>query len=181
MGSPDNLAAALHIIESFGLPFRLRLNCSKFLLYIPESQDILSSPLPPEIPITRHGFSLLGFPVGPPEYYEEVFQTKLAKLQTTLDAVHEMGDSQMEATLLCSCLALPKVTFVLRACPPCHIANSTKAFDATIHHTLENIIGGWWPPFRIVRGGGGGEKLASLVIRAALTCEALLSMHQLLT
>ena len=56
--------------------------------------------------------------------------------------LRDMEDSQLETTLLRSCLALPKVSYVLRTCPPSHIARATMDFDATIMESLESILGG---------------------------------------
>ncbi len=131
MGSPDNLAAALHIIESLG-PSRITPQLEQIPPLHPRisGRPILSTLLKSP-PLAGFFFSFLGCPVGPPDYCEVVFQVRLAKLQTTLDAVHDMGDSQLETTLLRSCLALPKAAFILRVCPPsCHVANTTRAFDA---------------------------------------------------
>jgi len=75
------------------------------------------SPLPPYIPITRRGFTLLGCWIGLPEFCEEEFSWRIAKVRTSLNAVHDLKYSQLETTLLCSCLALPKVAFVFWACP----------------------------------------------------------------
>ena len=142
MGSPEELTAALSIIESVGPTMGLHLNRSKSLLFIPEEANALLSSLPAEIPTTRHGFSLLGCPVGPPDYCEEVFQARLEKLKASLDVLLDMGDSQLETTLLRSCLALPKVAFVLRACPPSHVSRTAKDFDIVIRQSLERIVGG---------------------------------------
>ena len=142
MGSPDDLAAALDIVEKEGPSLGLHLNRSKSLLYIPKEEDESLSPLPSDIPTTRDGFTLLGCPIGPPSYCEGVFQTRLERVKTSLGHLRDMADAQLEMTLLRSCLALPKVSFVLRACPPSHIHHSTNLFDATIRHTLEDIVGG---------------------------------------
>ena len=53
-----------------------------------------------------------------------------------------MGDTQLESTLLCSCLALPNVSFVFRACPPSHLYHFSSEFDISMRRTLESIIGG---------------------------------------
>ena len=142
MGSPEDLAAALRIVEREGPPLGLHLNRSKSLLYIPRDADPAQSVLPSDIPTTRRGFTLLGCPIGPPDYCEEVFGARLSKLKQSLGALHGIGDSQVECTLLRSCLALPKVSFILRACPPSHIQRTAAEFDSTIHCTLETIIGG---------------------------------------
>ena len=129
-------------MEKEGPSLGLHLNRSKSLLYIPKEEDESLSPLPSDIPTTWDGFTLLGCPIGPPSYCEGVFQTRLERVKTSLGHLRDMADAQMEMTLLRSCLALPKVSFVLRACPPSHIHHSTNLFDATIHHTLEDIVGG---------------------------------------
>lgn len=49
---------------------------------------------------------------------------RVKKVQEVLDMLPDMKDSQMEATLICSCLALPKVAFILRTTPPSHIAEA---------------------------------------------------------
>ena len=123
-GSPGDLAAALHIIERDGPSVGLYLNRAKSLLFIPEEADASLSPLPPDIPITRGGCMLLGCPVGPPSYCEEVFRRRVAKVKFSLGILRDIGDSQLEFTLLRSCLALPKVSFILRTCPPSHISLS---------------------------------------------------------
>ncbi len=142
MGSPEDLAAALHIVEREGPPLGLHLNRSKSLLYIPEDAVQARSVLPTDIPTTRRGFSLLGCPIGPPDYCEEVFGARLLKLKESLGALHSVGDCQVECTLLRSCLALPKVSFILRACPPSHIQRTAAEFDRAIRCTLETIVGG---------------------------------------
>ena len=100
MGSPEDLATAVRIVESEGPPLGLHLNRNKSLLFIPLEADPALSPLPPDIPITRNGFTLLGCPIGPPDYCEEVFQARLSKVKVSLGALHGMGDAQLESTLL---------------------------------------------------------------------------------
>ncbi len=73
------------------------------------------NPLPQTIPVVREGFSLLGCPVGPPDFCEATFQTRVDKIKLSLGLLHTLEDSQAQTTLLRSCLALPKVVSVLRA------------------------------------------------------------------
>ena len=70
MGSPRDLAAALDIVEKEGPSLGLHLNRGKSLLFIPEEEDVSISTLPPEIPVAREGFTLLGCPIGPPSFCE---------------------------------------------------------------------------------------------------------------
>ena len=71
-GSPKDLATALGIVEQEGPTRGLNLNRAKSLLYIADDADFTNNPLPPDIPITRTGFSLLGCPIGPPSFCEKV-------------------------------------------------------------------------------------------------------------
>ena len=48
----------------------------------------------------------------------------------------------METTLLCSCLAFPKVAFALRSSPPSYIKGATEVFDLTMREALSELAGG---------------------------------------
>ena len=61
-------------------------------------------------------------------------------MRLSLEALQDMGDSQI--TLLHSCLALPKVSFVLRTFPLSHICDTVQEFDQSIRNALEAILGG---------------------------------------
>ena len=141
VGPPSGLAAALNIVESDGPPRGLHLNRGKSLLFLPSGADAADSPLPSDIPVTRDGFSLLGCPVGPAAYCERVLQSRVTKIEESLNAIHDLGDSQLELTLLRSCLALPKLSYILRTVQPDHIRQAASAFDAAIRTTLQSILG----------------------------------------
>ena len=83
------------------------MNRNKSLLFIPISADALTSLLPDDIPITRKGFTLLGCPIGPPAYCDAVLQGRVDKMKGTLSVLHDMGEFQVETTLLRTCLAMP--------------------------------------------------------------------------
>ena len=174
VGSPEDLAAALHIVERDGPSLCLHLNHSKPLLFIPEEVVASNSPLPSDIPITPRGFCLLECrPIGPPGYCEEVFTDRIAKVRVSLVALRDMGDSQLETTLLRSCLALPKVSFVLHACPPTHICQESTDFDHTLREALESIVDGLLSDWSWLKGtlpsslGGLNLRNASLHAPAA--------------
>ena len=139
MGSPEDLAAALNIVEAEGPALGLYLNRSKSLLFIPLEEDPAVSSLPSEIPITRQGFTLLGCPTGPPSFCEASLLHQVEKIKVALG---RLGDSQLETTLLQSCLSLPKLSFTLRTCPPRHICQASSEFDQAVRECLENIVGG---------------------------------------
>ena len=127
--SATDLHAALTIIEEDGPTRGLHLNRSKSLLHIPTGAPSDTNTLPADIPIVRGGFDLLGSPIGPSSYCEGTVLNRVKKVQEVLARLPDLQDSQMETTLLLSCLALPKVAFALRTCPPSNIKEATTAFD----------------------------------------------------
>ena len=142
VGPPEGLSAALDIIERDGPPLGLHLNRAKSLLFVPSQCDSSQSSLPPDIPVTSGGFCLLGCPIGPPSYCEEIVQARITRIWECLAALHDMQDSQLETTLLRSCLALPKFSYILRTSPPSYIEQASRDFDVAVRETLEVILGG---------------------------------------
>ena len=57
-------------------------------------------------------------------------------IMEALNVLHEMGDSQLETTLLCSCLDLPKFSYLICTCLPTHISQATMDFDVAMRETL---------------------------------------------
>ena len=131
----------VYIIERDDPSVGLHHNRSKSLLFIPEDLDASQSILPKDIPIFRCGFTVLGSSIGPPSYCQEVFKSRVAKVRLSLEALQDMGDSQLESTLLRSCLALPKVSFVLRTYSLSHICDAVQEFDQSVRNALEAILG----------------------------------------
>ena len=170
VGPPGSLATALHIVESVGPSIGLHLNHGKSLLHVPGNCEVSENPLPSDIPISKDGFCLLGCPIGPPSFCEEILQGRVSKIKETLKIVHDMGDSQLETAILRSCLALPKVTYVLRTCPPSHIVSATREFDMAIREALEGILGGPCPEWSWLKpslpSSRGGINLRSAAAHA---------------
>ena len=83
-GTPEDLVAALKIIEEEGPPRGLYLNRHKSLLYIPPGDDLVNNPLPQDIPITSSGFCLLGAPLGLRGFCESSALGRVAKIQSAL-------------------------------------------------------------------------------------------------
>ena len=127
-GTEEELAIALFIIETEGPSRGLFLNREKSLIYTPMNSSIVHPKLR-DIPSTSVGFSLLGSPIGPSSFCEETVARRIHKVQEMVARLHDLEDSQLETTLLRSCLALPKVSHTLRTCPPCLIPKALDAFD----------------------------------------------------
>ena len=111
------------------------------LLFVPANSPLSPNPLPADIPVTRGGFSLLGCPVGPATFCEDFVSQRVGKIKDCLSKLPVLEDSQIEMSLLRSCLALPKLSFSLRTCPPSHIIQATAAFDDTMHDALSELVG----------------------------------------
>ena len=181
VGHPRDLSAALHIVETEGPPVGLHLNRGKSLLFVPRDCDASLSPLPPEVPVTRAGFCLLGCPIGPPSFCEQVLQDRVVKIRQALGVLLEMGDAQMETTLLRSCFALPKFSYLLCTCPSTPISKATVDFDVAMREALESILGGplsawsWLKASLPSSRGGVNLRSASLHAPAAFLASSLRS------
>ena len=94
-------------------------------------------------------------------------------MQQILANLRDLQDSQMEATLLRSCLSLPKVAFAFRTSPPSHIQQATLAFDNTMLEALSDLAGGPLPEWSWLKAslpsslGGLNIRRASLHAPAA--------------
>ena len=138
-GTEKELALALSIIETEGPPRGLFLNRGKSLIYAPINSTIVH-PLR-DIPFTSDGFTLLGSPIGPSYFCEETVARRIHKVQEMIARIRDLEDSQLETTLLRSCLALPKLTHVLRTCPSCLIPKALGAFDNLMRNALSDLAG----------------------------------------
>ena len=141
-GAAQDLLKALLIIEEDGPSRGLLLNRSKSLQFIPKDVQDPYNPLPSEIPLTRVGFSLLGSPIGPASFCESIVAKRVDKIRAAVSKLWDLQDSQIEATLLRSCLSLPKFNFVLRTCPFPLIQHSILAFDDLMRESLSDLVGG---------------------------------------
>ena len=140
-GSAKDLHTALNIIEEEGPARGLHLNRAKSLLHIPEDSPSAPYILLADIPISQGGFNLLGSPIGPSSHCEVSVLKRVKKVEEILTRLPDLQDSQMEATLLRSCLALPKVAFALRTCPPSKIKGASEAFDNALRGALSDLAG----------------------------------------
>ena len=132
LGSAADLVQALNIIESDGPAVGLHLNRAKSLFFIPQWRMLHH----------LHYRKTSQLPLGPPFFCKETLLRQVEKIKFALDRLGDLGDSQLETTLLSSCLSLPKFAFALRACPPSHICQAASNFDQAVRECLEHIIGG---------------------------------------
>ena len=79
--------------------------------------------------------------MGPATFCEDFVRQRVEKIKDCLSKLPDLEDSQIEMSQLRSCLALPKVSFSLRTCPPNHIIQATAAFDDAMHDALSELVG----------------------------------------
>ena len=140
-GSLSDLCTALDIIEAEGLSRGLHLNRGKSLLVVPPGASPSPSSLPAGVPTSDGGFVLLGCPIGPAARCSSIAMERISRVQNTLLKLRDIQDCQMETSLLRSCLSLPKISFVLRTCPPHLIQSALYAFDDIMRDTLADFCG----------------------------------------
>ena len=106
------------------------------------------------------------------------------KIREALRVLHEMDVSQMETTLLRSCFALPKFSYLIRTCPPTHISRATMDFDVAMREALESILGGplseWSWLKASLPSSRGGVNLRSASLHAPAAFLAYISRFQTL-
>ena len=141
-GSCSDIYSALTIIESQGPSRGLLLNKSKSLWFVLADATLPVHVLPHAVPTTNGGFELLGSPVGPPSFCESSVYGRVSKIQDMLVSLRDLHNSQMETSLLRSCLSLPKNAFALHTCAPDFIHLALAAFDNTMREALSDLAGG---------------------------------------
>ena len=130
MGPPEDLALFLTLWRGMALPSAFTSIGASLSSLSLRRLTRPSQPLLSDISTTHCGFSLLGCHIGPPpDFCEDVFRSRLVKVRASLGALRDMGDSQLETSLLRSCLALQKIFFVLCTCSPSHKCHTTVDFD----------------------------------------------------
>ena len=149
----------MDIILREGLPRGLILSTAatvsapskpKTLVWSPGSlvEDIISEeqehdPLQRGIPrsSTDEGIIVLGAPVGNDQYVCQSLETKVEKVKQITELLPLLQDPHIEHSLLRSCLALPKITFLLRAVDTSRFSSVLERFDEVTRDALSRILG----------------------------------------
>ena len=113
-GSAEDLLKGLEILDSAAPTYVLSLNRSKCLFYSPSDDSFI---LHPDVPTTHEGFSLLGAPIGPPEFCNQYVLRKAEQALDIVPLLSSLQDSQMAITLLRSCWPFSKLSYLLRSTP----------------------------------------------------------------
>ena len=174
-GCKEDLLKVLSIIELYGPSRGLNLNRSKSFLYVLPDADACVNVLPPEIPLSQEGFVLLGAPIGSDSFCQLHAMKRVEKICDIISLLPHLGNSQVEFTLLHSCLSLPKFVFLLRTCLLSVIHDAIEAFDGILRSAVSDIVGAqlsdwaWLKATLPVSLGGIGVWLASYAAAAFIS------------
>ena len=83
--------------------------------HLPDDDDPLGKGIKP---VRAAGFTHLGAAVGQDEFVEGEVMRRIEKVKLLLGKLSTLENSHSEFVLLRSCFSLPKVSYVLRTCPP---------------------------------------------------------------
>ena len=70
------------------------------------------------LPIEGDGFDHLGAPVGDATYVQRKVKDRVDKVEALLEKLPSLENPHGEYNLLRSCFSVPKVSYLLRTCPP---------------------------------------------------------------
>ena len=153
MGSPEDLAMALHIAEELGPTIGLQVNRSKTTLFVPEGANPERNCLPCELPVSTSGLLLLGAPVGAGPHLEAEFTRRVEKTLSALARLPDLEDPHIGATLLRHSLSFPRIGYALRTCPPYAVAKATAQYDDGIREALATLVGSPLPTWSWEKAG----------------------------
>ena len=121
----------------------------KTTLWSPLSVQTHDDPLNRGIPVVREeGVVLLGAPLGSENFVGEVIRTKIDKIRQVTNLLPDLQDPHTEFALLRSCLALPKLLFLLRTVDTTPFQHLLAEFDSLTREALTRILGSPIPPLQ---------------------------------
>ena len=195
VGSKEDLQKAVDIILREGPPRGLHLSTAntvsppqlpKSTVWYPNNPTGpgCEDPLGRGIPrITEPGIVFLGTPIGSLQFCQNWIRSKIQKVKEITDHLPLLQDAHAEFVLLRSCLALPKIMFVLRTTDPTHNRWLWQEFDGITREALTRIIGSpvndfqWCQAKLPVSLAGLGLKAAEDHAHAAYASSLLSSQH----
>ena len=193
IGTVEELQAVVDMVKVEGPPKGLILSTAATSAPAPPKSTIWSpghvggaeDPLDRGLErVTAEGVTLLGAPLGSPAFVEESLKHKVQKVEEITGLLPLLEDPHTEFTLLRSCLALPKISFLLRAVDTSTHTGQLQKFDRVTREGLTRILGSplnersWSQAKLPVALGGlglrGAEDHAPVAYAASLLCSQLL-------
>ena len=168
-GNLDELGRVVDIVKREGPARGLNLNPDKSSIWCP----LVTGPGEPD-PLLRRiprvedsGVKLLGSPVGDSDFVERFLKSRIEKVRSITKELSSLHQPHLEFVLLRSCLALPKIVYLLRSTDTTSLSPLLQDFDSITREGLSRILGGAvsdlsWEQAKIpVSMGGLGLRAAS--------------------
>ncbi len=140
IGKTKTLIEVYNYILVHGKPLGLDINPKKCILYWPTADPDWDL-FPKELLRTTEGVKLLGCPIGSADFVKSSISKTVKSIETTLNAVADIGDPQTELLLLRACVGYPKIVFHTRCSPTENIKEGIKIFDRNIYDSINRIVG----------------------------------------
>ena len=169
VGDLDELGQVVDIVEREGPALGVNLNADKSSIWCP----MVTGPGDPD-PLHRKisrvqdtGIKLLGSPIGDEDFVRRFFQARTDKVRAITAELSSLQQPHLEFVLLRSCLALPKIVFMLRTTDTTSLKTLLHRFDSITREALSRILGrpvsdqGWEQAKTPVCMGGLGLRAAS--------------------
>ena len=144
VGTEEELRSVVAIVKRDGPQRGLHLQPDKSTVWSP-------SPLAPGIKdplrcgikqVEESGIKLLGAPIGSDEFIVQFVKKKVEKIKHITAQLPSLHQPHLEFVLLRSCLALPKIVYILRTTDPSKFWHLLQDFDSATREALSRIIGG---------------------------------------
>ena len=92
-------------------------------------------------PITDTGFTHLGAPVGSQDFVTRTVKSRVEKVKILLEKLSTLENAHSEFVLLRSCFALPKISYLLRTCPPTpESLTEWERFDGAVRCAMNDLL-----------------------------------------
>ena len=153
VGSIPLVLKAYNIIGNVGPALGLNMNVAKCEVHWPTMDMEALSCFPAAVKrVSPAGVDLLGAPMGSTEFCHEYIRKHVVrKTQSSLEALADIEDSQIEVALLRSCLGQPKTVYAMRTLEPEIVREPLEEFDELVYKTLHRAQHRRWPRSRRIR------------------------------
>ena len=192
VGELDDLQEVVDILVQQGPAKGLILSTSantvapnrpKSSVWSPQDLGAVEEPLQQVPRVVEEGIILLGAPLGSAAFVRQAIQAKVSKVEAISARLPLLKDPHTEFVLLRSCLALPKISFILRTVDTSNHIDLLQDFDANTRESLTRILGcplderAWRQAKLPVGMGGLGLRGAKNHATAAHAASVLSSLH----
>jgi len=138
VGDLDDIVSAFRILQDEGPPLGLELSIAKCEMCGPRSEQV------PEcfdsVVKRQGGFECLGVPIGPTEFCQAHTAARFVKIDSLLEKLPTLNDTQSAMLLLRYSLSFCRAVFTMRTCPSDFIVMQLKALDDKVMSSLRNIL-----------------------------------------